>query len=86
MRPFLVDLHSEQASEGADYVEVRISPRRLMVSGSALADTLRMCHEAVHAMIRPVVRLILLVNRDSPPAFLDGVAQRVRDPGCHRRS
>jgi adenosine deaminase len=65
LREFLLEVHSEQAREGFEYVELRIAPRRLLLDGCVWPDVLATCHETVIQLRAPEIRLILLINRDS---------------------
>lgn len=76
---FLDELHSEQRRDGVGYAEVRISPRRFVRDGCTLDDVLTAAHEAVSHKTDPVIRLVLLVNRDSSVQFIERVASQVLD-------
>ncbi|MGK5531004.1 hypothetical protein [Streptomyces sp. URMC 129] len=78
VRRFLLDLHAEQRAEGADYVEVRVSPRRLLTDGASWADVCRTVHATLAGLERPAVRAILLINRDSPQDFTEEFADAAR--------
>lgn len=74
---FLGDLHAEQRAQGADYVELRLSPRRLLADGMSWDEFLRASEEFLSGTLGPVVRGVLLVNRDSSEQFLGEVGERV---------
>lgn len=67
---YLTDLHWEQRLDSASYVELRLSPRRMLADGLSWSDFLTTSHHALSASARPTVRAILLVNRDSPADFV----------------
>jgi adenosine deaminase len=79
MRRFLNALGREQRAEGVEYAEVRISPRRLVSHGFRLSEILTACHEAAAEQDEPQVKLVLLVNRDSPDGYLAEVTELTRD-------
>jgi adenosine deaminase len=68
---FLDDFHEEQRTQSVDYAEVRLSPRRFRAFGFALPEILTFADQTVSELKNPVVRLILLLNRDSSPEFID---------------
>jgi adenosine deaminase len=70
VRRFIADLHQEQRREGVDYVEVRLSPRRMLSDGWTWQQFVSTCDQALRSTTQPVVRGILLVNRDSPASFV----------------
>lgn len=70
LQAFLRELHDEQAHDGCSYVEVRLSPRRFLIDGYHWQDILSPASRTVMSMTEPEVRLILLVNRDSPEDFV----------------
>src|ERR1035438_5393554 len=70
LHSFLLELHSEQALEHFEHVEVRLSPRRFLLDGSDWSDILAVCNETVMRLCSPRMRLILLINRNSPAKFL----------------
>jgi adenosine deaminase len=70
LKDFLLELHTEQAREGSQYVELRFSPRRFIVDGYAWQEILFTVNETVMAMREPEIRTILLLNRDSPESFV----------------
>jgi adenosine deaminase len=75
---FVGQLHSEQRSQGASYVEWRLSPRRFMVSGASLADTLRRASDSCAGSFNPILRIVLLLNRDSPASFIESCEEAIR--------
>lgn len=78
LRRYLTDLHREQRRDGVSYVELRLSPRRMLVDGLSWSDFLTTIHHALSASVRPTVRAILLVNRDSPADFVAACTDVVR--------
>lgn len=70
---FLEDLHAEQRGQNVTYVELRLSPRRLLLDGTSWDEFLRVSEAFLCKTINPVVRGVLLLNRDSPEQFLDEV-------------
>ena len=74
---FLLELHAEQHLEGVGYAEVRVSPRRFLSDGLSWSSILELTDSAVRGLITPIIKLILLVNRDSPREFLDSCLERV---------
>jgi adenosine deaminase len=68
---FIGDFHAEQRVQGVSYVELRLSPRRFLSGGTTLAEVLDRADRAAAGLDRPDVRLILLLNRDSPAGFVD---------------
>jgi adenosine deaminase len=68
---FISDLHEEQREQGVNYAEMRLSPRRFRSFGFSLAEILTVADQAVSSLEEPVVRLILLINRDSSPKFIE---------------
>jgi aminodeoxyfutalosine deaminase len=68
---FIQEFHREQGRQQVDYAEVRLSPRRFVSNGAALSTVLAVASGAVSTLSRPVVRLILLINRDSPDGFVE---------------
>lgn len=70
LQAFLYELQAEQATEGSSYVELRFSPRRFLINGYSWQEVLSTASNTVMAMRGPEVRLILLLNRDSPKSFV----------------
>jgi adenosine deaminase len=68
---FINDFHAEQRAQGVSHVELRFSPRRFLSGGTTLAEALSRADRVAAGLARPAVRLILLVNRDSPAGFID---------------
>ena len=64
-------MHAEQAAEGFDYVEVRLAPRRLVLDGLDLLTLLRYAHTVARPLGGPVIRLLLLLNRNDPAEFVE---------------
>jgi adenosine deaminase len=72
----LQELHMEQAAERVAYVELRISPRRFMANqAGALDQVLTGFGSAAINLQNPVVRLILVINRNWPTSLLDELGQ-----------
>jgi adenosine deaminase len=69
LRLFFEDLHEEQRSQGVEYVEVRFSPRRF-AQAAGIAALLNLVSALALDCSSPVVRLILLINRDSPVSYI----------------
>ncbi|TGN78109.1 hypothetical protein E5083_13020 [Streptomyces bauhiniae] len=79
LRRFLADVHTEQREQGVDHAELRVSPRRFLRDGMTwqeFTDTVQDCLAHLRA---PVVRAVLLVNRDSPAPFLAMVTERIAE-------
>jgi adenosine deaminase len=68
---FINDFHAEQRDQAIDYAELRLSPRRFHLLGFPLPDVLRSADRAVSNLTEPTIRLILLINRDSSPRYID---------------
>jgi len=68
---FINDFHAEQRTQRVSYTELRLSPRRFLAPGTTLADVLIRADRVVAGLADPVVRLILLLNRDSSAEFAD---------------
>jgi adenosine deaminase len=68
---FINDLHEEQRAQSVDYAEIRLSPRRFCSFGFSLAEILTVADQTVSGLADPVVKLILLINRDSSPEFIE---------------
>lgn len=75
LQDFAYDIHREQRREDVDYFEMRFSPRRFMVDGAELLDTLALADRVASAVSEPTMRLILLLNRDSPPAYIGQIEE-----------
>lgn len=60
-------------------MELRLSPRRFLADGMSWTDFLDVSAGALAAFTEPRVRAVLLVNRDSPDAFVDRCRQLVAD-------
>jgi adenosine deaminase len=67
---FVDELHDEQRSQGVSYVELRFSPRRFAEQGGELRALLKLVSDAVLGYTDPVLRLIILINRDSPDSYI----------------
>src|SRR5690348_6012278 len=72
---YIRDLHREQRAEGVDYVELRLSPRRMLADGFTWNDFLSITHGVLVTTEKPVVRAIMLLNRDSPDRFLKSCSE-----------
>lgn len=68
---FIKELHAEQRAEGVSYVEMRLSPRRFLSPQSQLMDVLAEASHTASLLTDPTLKLILLLNRDSSPDFID---------------
>lgn len=77
VRDFIRTTRIEQRAQGVDYVELRISPRRYLLDGISFTCLQDILDDAAHAVDLPVIRFILLVNRDSPPEFIDEMTEIV---------
>jgi adenosine deaminase len=74
----LREVHAEQAAEQVDYVELRVSPRRFMPpEGGSLSQFLMSFGDAVMTMNNPVLRLILVVNRNWTAGLLEELEQEL---------
>ena len=76
---FLAELHGEQRAQGVDYAEVRLSPRRFLPRLGLLPELLAAASGAAVALADPVLRLILLINRDSPADLVDSCESAIAD-------
>ena len=74
---FLHQMHQEQRAQSVDYVELRLSPRRFIADGMTWCEFLQVSHAALNRLADPVVRAILLVNRDSPRPLIDEFQERL---------
>jgi adenosine deaminase len=68
---FIKEFHAEQYAQGVCHAELRLSPRRFLSPAVSLQEVLRSADRAVSDLRNPTVRLILLLNRDSPSDFVD---------------
>lgn len=75
----LRQVHAEQRRQGIQYVELRLSPRRFLADGFSWEWFIQTCHAAMQELTDPVVRGVLLVNRDSPVEFIKECEDRIRD-------
>ena len=66
---FINDFHAEQRAQRVSYAELRLSPRRFLARGTSLSKVLSQADRMVSGLADPVVRLILLLNRDSSAEF-----------------
>ncbi|GHE92204.1 hypothetical protein E5082_05955 [Streptomyces griseoluteus] len=79
LRRFLADVHTEQREQGVHHAELRLSPRRFLREGMSwrkFTDTVQDC---LAPLCDPVVRAVLLINRDSPAPFLAMVSERIAE-------
>jgi adenosine deaminase len=81
---FIGEFHAEQRAQGVSYVELRLSPRRFVTGEVTLAEVLSRADRAAAGLTRPAVRLVLLLNRDSPAAYVDRCQNAIAAglPGC----
>ncbi|MEV6953036.1 hypothetical protein [Streptomyces sp. NPDC051183] len=79
LRRFLRDVHREQRLQGADYVELRLSPRRFLVDGMTWQDFTDTAQDVLGPLRDPLVSAVLLVNRNSSDVFTAELTDRV---GC----
>ncbi|MFJ6795263.1 hypothetical protein [Streptomyces sp. NPDC091268] len=77
LRRFLADVHGEQRAQGADYVELRLSPRRFLLDGMTWQEFTDTAQRVLGPLHDPVVTAVLLVNRNSPEAFIGEVTDRL---------
>lgn len=68
---FIRELHAEQRAEGVSYVEMRLSPRRFLSPQTSLAAVLAEASRTASLLADPALRLVLLLNRDSSPDFIE---------------
>ncbi|WP_406088946.1 hypothetical protein [Streptomyces sp. NBC_01013] len=74
---FLSQVHAEQAAQGADHVELRLSPRRLLLDGMAWEEFTSTAQQVLGPLRDPVVSAVLLVNRNSPANFIGELTDRI---------
>ncbi|MCG5437024.1 adenosine deaminase family protein [Micromonospora foliorum] len=79
LRDFIVQVHAEQRREGVDYVELRLSPRRFLLDGLPTHEFVHIAAAAMQPLRRPIVRGVLLVNRDSTPDVVARCAAMLAD-------
>lgn len=70
LRRYLLDLHKEQRAEGIGYAEVRLAPQRFLLDGMTWPELLSLVQTTVSGLADPVLRVILLVVRESTPEAL----------------
>lgn len=82
---FLTELHEEQHRAGVDYVELRLSPQRFLADGLSLAEFLRVTHATLGRLVQPMIRAILLINRNSSTELLEAIQQVIEQglPSCY---
>jgi len=68
---FIKEFHAEQHAQGVRHAELRLSPRRFLSPAVSLPEVLRSADRAVSGLRNPTVGLILLLNRDSSPEFVE---------------
>lgn len=71
LRGFIQEFHGEQRAQAVDYAEMRVSPRRFRSCGYSLPEVLEAADQAACGLQEPTVRLILLLNRDSLPEYIE---------------
>ncbi|MET8904350.1 hypothetical protein [Streptomyces sp. NPDC004538] len=76
---FLAQVHAEQRAQGADLVELRLSPRRLLLDGMTWEEFTSTAQRVLGPLRDPVVSAVLLVNRNSPANFLGELTDRIGD-------
>ncbi|MEV7418991.1 hypothetical protein [Streptomyces sp. NPDC089919] len=74
---FLAQVHAEQRAQGADHVELRLSPRRLLLDGMTWEEFTGTAQRVLGPLRDPVVSAVLLVNRNSPAAFVGELTERI---------
>lgn len=79
LRCFLAAVHVEQRQQQVDHVELRLSPRRFLLDGMTWQDFVDTVQDSLGNLHDPLMRAVLLVNRDSPGPFLAGVTERIAD-------
>ncbi|MFI9391856.1 hypothetical protein ACIG53_13340 [Streptomyces bauhiniae] len=79
LRRFLTDVHTEQRQQGVDHVELRLSPRRFLRDGMSWQEFTDTVQDCLAPLRDPVVRAVLLANRDSPAPFLAMVTERIAE-------
>jgi adenosine deaminase len=71
LETFIYDFHAEQRAQSVEYAELRLSPGRFCALGYSLRDVLASADRAVAPLESPTVRLILLLNRNSSPEYIE---------------
>ncbi|MFD4725551.1 hypothetical protein ACFWNW_10790 [Streptomyces seoulensis] len=79
LRRFLAEVHAEQREQGVDHVELRLSPRRFLRDGMTWREFTGTVQDCLAPLCDPVVRAVLLVNRDSPAPFVAMVTERLAE-------
>ncbi|MBD0710691.1 MULTISPECIES: hypothetical protein [unclassified Streptomyces] len=74
---YLAQVHAEQRAQGADLVELRLSPRRLLLDGMTWEDFTSTAQRVLGPLRDPVVSAVLLVNRNSPADFVGELTDRI---------
>lgn len=68
---FIEELHAEQRAQGVSYAEMRLSPRRFLSPDISLSQVLSAASRVASLLTDPVLKLILLVNRDSSREYIE---------------
>jgi adenosine deaminase len=76
---FIHNLHGEQRAQDVKYVELRFSPRRFTNDGEQLSVLLPLVSGMALQYSEPVIRLILLINRDSPSDYIKMIEDALID-------
>jgi aminodeoxyfutalosine deaminase len=71
LESFIREFHAEQRDQAVRYAELRLSPRRFRSLGFSLPDILAAADRAASPLAGPEVRLIMLLNRDSSPEYVE---------------
>ena len=71
------ELHAELSQQDTSYAEVRFSPRRFSADDHVLRHVLEAASHAALPLSHPMMRLILLVNRNSPRSFIDACRREI---------
>ncbi|MEV7568716.1 hypothetical protein [Streptomyces tanashiensis] len=74
---FLAQVHAEQRAQGTDLVELRLSPRRLLLDGMTWQEFTGTAQRVLDPLRDPVVSAVLLVNRNSPAGFVAELTDRI---------
>lgn len=70
LRTYIQEVEVEQREQGVRYVELRLSPRRFLEDGMTWPQFFQVTSEALRSTVDPIIRGILLINRDSTPQFV----------------
>lgn len=74
---YVASVEKEQRAQGVSLVELRLSPRRFLHDGMSWETFVGAANEAMRETADPVVRGIILLNRDSPLSFVEEVSERL---------